>query len=347
MHLQIGRRLTALSQVSSGIKDPGREEWLLLAASNMVRGAKYIDTDDERIATMQLLLNAATAAVSKASIHNARMYVQCAVAMMKESDCDTNCELCIDLQNTYAEVSYCTGHFADSDKAIESVLRDATNEKDRFRAKCTKMNSLIFQKSHGRLLDWVFNVVLRDLGVRIPPRPSPVSVLRELIRLQIALRKIKYRDFLSMPKMVDERKLAVLQVLNSVTPVLFDSPSKVLYLFCTLRQIRLSVKYGISAFTSAALATGAMLLGAMNKIEEMYELGNVSVEISSREGYSPSSRSMWWVQGLDVVCLRVSCHCCSEAPSLELFKRHRGANVLHKKETRCITRIRVVKRLVF
>jgi hypothetical protein len=190
-------------------------------------GAKFVDTDEERMAT---ILNASTTAVSKACPYNARTHMECAFDMMRGSDYETDYDLCIDLLNRYAEVSYCTGHFEDSDKAMVIFLRETTNEKDRF---------MICQNSHEKMLDcWVLNVVLKDLGERIPPRPSHANVLRELIRPKLALRKTEYRDFLSMPRIMNERKL---------------------------------VKYGISAFTSAALA---MLLGMMNKIDDnMYDLG--------------------------------------------------------------------------
>lgn len=298
IHFQIGRGLAAFAarHKNKAIED----QILFLAASNMTRGAKHIESDSERLATMQLFLDVAMLAVSKVAIMDARSYLVCALSIMRKSDYETHYDLCIDLQNTYAEVCSCSGYFEEGDKAITIVLEDARFAKHRLRAHCTKIRLLINQKQYKQMLELTCGVVLRDLGEKISIRPSIAQLLVELARVKIAMRKVDTQDFLTMPMAMNEQKVAVFKVLNIVNPVTFLLPDKVFYTYCCLRQIRLSVKYGISAFTSSSIALYAVLLLTMKKADQAYELGRVAVEMSSRDGQDATSRS---------ICLTSVCLC--------------------------------------
>jgi hypothetical protein len=98
------------------------EKLVLLAASNLMRGALHISCDQERLSTMQLLLRAATLAVLKASVNNTRKFLEFAIGLIQVPDWSLNYELCINLHNLYTEANSCTGCFEKSDAAIAIVL---------------------------------------------------------------------------------------------------------------------------------------------------------------------------------------------------------------------------------
>ena len=77
------------------------EKLVLLAASNLMRGALHISCDQERLSTMQLLLRAATLAVLKASVNNTRKFLEFAVGLIEVPDWSLNYELCINFHNSY------------------------------------------------------------------------------------------------------------------------------------------------------------------------------------------------------------------------------------------------------
>jgi hypothetical protein len=69
MHLLVGR---GLSRMVSSAARSNDEKLVLLAASNLMRGATRISNNQERLMTMQLRLRAAILAALKASVDNAR-----------------------------------------------------------------------------------------------------------------------------------------------------------------------------------------------------------------------------------------------------------------------------------
>ncbi|KAI2511442.1 histidine kinase [Fragilaria crotonensis] len=287
MHLVIGRGL--LRKISS-TERAADEKLVLLAASNLIRGAPHISHDQERLSTMQLLLRAATLAVLKASVDNARDFLECGVGLMREPDWSFNYELCINLQNSYAEANTCTGFFEKGDAAIAIVLDRATRSDDRIRAHTTKIMSFGCRHDIDGMLSWAFDVVLIGLGERIPKRPSVSQVLVELCRTKVAIGRLQPWDFASMPSLENPNKLSVMTMLSRVNPFLVVHMHEKLFLYCTLREIRISVKHGVCNVTAATLARYAVLLRVMGNVDNAYRWGRASVELCSTVPTTPSAR---------------------------------------------------------
>lgn len=283
VHLRIARGL--LKMMSS--KSPAKSENLVfLAASNMTSGAKHIQDDDERLESMQLCLDAATLAASKASVEDAKEYLSCAIELQKPELYSVNYRLCIDLQNTYAEVLSCNGDFEDCDRAIAVALSNSNSAEDTLRAQCTKMRSLATSKRYEEMKDFAFRVILNGLGVRMPTNPSRVHVVAEIFRTKMMLRKMAPADFLSLPSMVDERTMAATKVLSIMGPVAFHFNQPTVAFCCSLRTIRLSVKHGVSPTTATALSSYAMLNMGMGKTDDAYQLGKIAEELAFRSSES-------------------------------------------------------------
>ena len=289
VHLVIGRGLLKMVSCARRSDD---ERLVLLAASNLTKGYQHITHDGERTSTMQLLLRAATLAARKASVENAREFLECGVSLINESDWSVNYDICMDLQNSYAEASSCAGFFAKSDAAIAIVLDRATRLEDKIRAQNTKIRSFGYRHDVDGMLDWAFNVVLRGLGVRIPKRPSVTQVLVELCRTKMALRRVKPNDFLLMPSVEDPKKLSVMMVLNLISPFLAVNFNERVYLYCALLEMRITVKYGVCAVTAASLARYAVILRGMGNADDAYRWGKVAVELCSHIHTTPIARSI-------------------------------------------------------
>ena len=289
MHLVVGRGLLRMLSCTERSHD---EKLVLLAASNLMRGAMRISNDRERVSTMQLLLRAATLAALKASVDNARKFLECGVGLIHEPDWSSNYELCINLQNAYAEANSCTGFFEKSDAAIAIVLDRARRLEDSIRAHSTKIMSFSHRHDIDGMLAWAFDVVIRGLGERIPKRPSSSQILVEFCRTKVALRRLQPRDFVSMPWIEDANKRSVMMILSRICPFLIVYNYEQLFLFCTIREIRISVKYGVCAATAATLARYAMILRMMGNADAAYRWGRASVEMCSKVPSTPSAKSI-------------------------------------------------------
>jgi predicted ATPase len=289
LHLLIGR---GLSIMVSCTERSDNEKLVLLAASNLMRGATRISNDEERLSTMHLLLRAAILAAQKASVENAREFLECGVSLIQEPDWSVNHELCINLLNVYAEANSCTGYFENSDAAIAVVLKRATRLEDRIRAHVTKIMSFSHRHDIDGMLAWTFDVVLRGLGERIPKRPSVSQILVELCRTNAALRRLQPRDFVSMPWIENPNKRSVMMILNRISPFLIFHNYEQLFLYCTLREIRISVKYGVCDVTAATFARYAVILRARGNADAAYKWGKASVDLCNEVPTTPSARSI-------------------------------------------------------
>jgi predicted ATPase len=288
MHLVIGRGLLRMLSCTERSDD---ERLVLLAASNLMRGAERIADEQERLSTMELLLRAATLAALKASVDNAREFLECAVGLIQVHDWSFNRELCIDLQNSCAEAYICTGFFEKGDATISIVLDRATRTDDRVRAHNTKIMSYSYRHDIDGMVDWAFDI-LKGLGERIPRRPNISQVFVEFCRTKMLLRRLQPRDFVSMPWIKDPNKLSVIMVLSRISPFLVgvvDNDVQ-LFLYCALREMRISVKYGVCAVTAATLNRYAIILRAMGNIDDAYKWGKASVELCSKVTTTPSAR---------------------------------------------------------
>ncbi|KAI2500673.1 histidine kinase [Fragilaria crotonensis] len=289
MHFVVGRGLLGMLSFTERSDD---EKLVVLAASNLMRGATRISNDRERLSTMQLLLRAATLAALKASVDNARDFLECGVGLIHEPDWSLNYELCINLQNAYAEATSCTGFFERCDEAIAVVLNRAQRLEDRIRAHNTKIMSFSHRHDIDGMLAWAFDVIIRGLGERIPKRPSISQVLVELCRTKVALRRLHPMDFVSLPSIDDANKRSVMMILSRICPFLIVHNYEQLFVYCTLREMRVSVKYGVCAVTAATLARYAMILRAMGNADAAYRWGKASVEMCCKVPTAPSARCM-------------------------------------------------------
>lgn len=280
LQLRIGRALMRSMEHDNSSEE--NVSSVFLAANNMISGSRHIVEDKERLATMKLWVDAANLAASKAAVFDAREYLECTIKFQTESDYDVAYSLCLDARNLYAEIQSATGAFVDSNEAVEVVLKRARSVDDRLRAYFTKLRSLAAESKYKEMFDLAVNEVLPPLGETIPRRPSRASLLVSLFRMKMTLRKMKPEDFLSLSPMVNNEKFAAMKMLGFIGPIALSSCQPGLYLSCVIRRIRLSIEYGVSPYTAAALAGYAVILQKLGKMDDAYELGRVSVKLAAR-----------------------------------------------------------------
>ncbi|HMJ15311.1 MAG TPA: ATP-binding protein, partial [Polyangiaceae bacterium] len=109
---------------------------------------------------------------------------------------------------------------------------------------------------------------LARLGVRLPPNPSALKPLPLLFANQRKLAKLTHEQHVKRPAASDERALAALRVLSTMTLPVFLSQRTNLYVLLVETAIELILKYGHVQQTSGFLGThAAVLLGGFGKHE--------------------------------------------------------------------------------
>ena len=108
----------------------------------------------------------------------------------------------------------------------------------------------------------------------------------------MSIGRLQPRDFESMPLLENPNKLSVMMILSGVCTLLVAHLHQHLFLYCTLQENRISVKYGICAVTTAALARYAVILRVMGNIDDAYRWGRASVVLSPTVPTTPSARCL-------------------------------------------------------
>ena len=134
--------------------------------------------------------------------------------------------------------------------------------------------------------------VLRGLGERIPKRPIASQVLVELCRTKLALQRLQPGDLVSMRWIENPNKRSVMMIPSCISPFLIVHNFEQLFLYCTLRELRISVKYEVCAVTAATLARYEVILNALGNADAAYRWGKASLELCYMVPTTPSASSM-------------------------------------------------------
>jgi predicted ATPase len=288
IHLQVGRGIRRILNDSQ----EDRETLLVLAANNFIPSSNFITENAERLEILRLLYSAANTAASKISVNNACQFLSCGISLISESDWSTHYNLCIDLYNKNAEILSLAGSFEECNESVRIVLQRSRLQKDRLRAQYTKIRCLGYRNDVSGMLKYAFqNVLKNELGEVIPLRPSFARLAIEFARTRSEIKILKPENFLTLPEMTDATKVAVLHVFAITLPYMFTY-SQSLYLYTILRQIRLSIKFGISPITASALASYALIAKSMGKLDVANQFEDIAMELTRKSITSFAARSI-------------------------------------------------------
>lgn len=100
--------------------------------------------------------------------------------------------------------------------------------------------------------------VLRKIGVKFRNKIGVGVVVKELMLAKVAIGKRSLEDPLQLPEMIDENRLFALSFMNivAINSFVHSDSYKDTYAAVSLRMVRMTVKYGMSAlYSPAAFAT--------------------------------------------------------------------------------------------
>jgi len=120
---------------------------------------------------------------------------------------------------------------------------------------------------------------LAQLGERFPPRPNSLHALADLTATQIALSRYSPTDLMSLPPMVDPRKIAAMRIIAHITsPVLLGRPN--LLPLIVFRMVRLSLRYGNNALSCFAYGSyGVITCGVLGSMRRGARYGRLALDL--------------------------------------------------------------------
>uniref|UniRef100_A0A7S1D5Q3 Uncharacterized protein n=1 Tax=Cyclophora tenuis TaxID=216820 RepID=A0A7S1D5Q3_CYCTE len=163
---------------------------------------------------------------------------------------------------------------------IAAIHRNARCVNDRLAAWLTEVDSLA---SHGDLLGAIQLScdVLKQIGCVIPPKPSKIHLLLEILGCSRATKRWSDEEFLNLPLANDPAVLAQLKLLSTLMICAFSrgERSKHLALVSTLRAFRLSCRFGLDATSLSSIAAFGAVKSVLGDKNLGCRYGNIALTL--------------------------------------------------------------------
>ncbi|WP_281884369.1 diguanylate cyclase [Paenibacillus sp. YYML68] len=275
LHLKIGR---LLRQQLSGEQ---AEHIITDMASHFNKGLEFVDTDAELDAMIDMNLSAARKVKAAFGYDTALAYLRSAMQLLKPDCWSTHESRTFEIYRLFAECAYLTHQVEAGDEACAVLVK-------RSRSRMDIASIYEMQANHYTYLGMMQESMeagklgLKSLGLPVPAKVSMASVLRELIRVKLALKGRTADQLLSGPEVKDAEIKLMMRLLVSFIPPAFISGEQNLFGWVVLRKAYLSAKHGNSPESAGAYIGYSILLSGLGDLKGAKEFGGLAVRLNEK-----------------------------------------------------------------
>lgn len=187
-----------------------------------------------------------------------------------------------DLRLERLALEYLRGDTATAESLARKLAGEARNKYGLARIYKAQMDQHVYFNRRGEAIRLGLKL-LSDFAIRIPSRPGPLSVLKEIHLAHWAVRRsLPLLD--RLPELREPEVCIVLDVLLAIASAAGYADGKLLAVLLS-RAVRLSLKYGRGSSTLEAFAAFAGMVGwATGDFKTACRLATLSVEMAEAEG---------------------------------------------------------------
>jgi predicted ATPase len=291
VHLRIGRALLARMTADH------LAEHLFDVANQFKRAVGRLIDQDEKARVATIHLRAGRKAKASAAFASARAYFAAGMALLGESDWNSQYETKFSLSLERAECEFLIGNFEQAEPLIAELLRRAASKVDQAAVYIINVQLNTMKGEFPRAVDTALTC-LRLFGIDLPAHPSPAEVQTEYETVWRNLDGRSIERLVDLPPMTDPKIKAVMQVLSVLAgPATFTD----FQLFCLLacRMVTISVQHGISGASAYGYACLGSVLGAtFHRYDEGYRLGRLACDLVEKHGFAAYHTKVSHAMGL-------------------------------------------------
>ncbi|WP_407269633.1 AAA family ATPase [Radiobacillus sp. PE A8.2] len=287
IHVMIGRDL-----VSSGTFSYEK-------VNHLNKGKDLITDRSELVDLMKANQTAGKMSKNSSAYDTARHYFREASSILVEADWQQDYSFCFDLSIELAESEYLCGYYEEADRLHELLMKRAKNWGQKARVYGKQLNQLVNQGKYNTAIEMGL-AHLAEVGVRVPNRPSVLTVGKEVYWTKMRLPK-DFDQLKQLPMVEDAHIKTMMDVMfHLLVPSFFANKEVFAILNCKL--LRLTLKYGQSTASPAVYAAYAtMLCTELGAYQQSYQLGKAAVELADERGLA-SVRCKTYVMFGGVMC---------------------------------------------
>jgi predicted ATPase len=291
LHLRLGRRL--LEHTPDGELPAA----VFTIVKHLNAATDLIDTRAERRRLAELNLLAARQAKLATAHAMALLYLGRGIALLGDEPWQTDHDLCRSLHWEQMEAEYLSGQRELALEHFSALLPRLTTVEERTDLYVSK---IMLDTSQRRLRDAIASAreALAPLGVRLPQRARPASVLREYLATRWAQRGVTPETLPTLPEVQDPRLRSALKILDAIMPAAFFASFNLVAVI-SMRSAQISMRHGVSDKSAYCLAAyGNILVSAAGKLELGAALGEATLKLQERFRNPRMSARLLFMNGL-------------------------------------------------
>ncbi|MGB0561259.1 MAG: trifunctional serine/threonine-protein kinase/ATP-binding protein/sensor histidine kinase [Spirulinaceae cyanobacterium] len=192
-------------------------------------------------------------------------------------------DLTFTLHNRMAEAMFLAGEFAPSLATVSLIKQQANNILESITAWEVEIQVAQAQYQQLHCLDIALDV-LQQLGVELPAHPTEAEIQQGMAEINGHLETLAIADIGDLPAMENPEIEAATRILGAIISAAYQvRPS--LFQAIAIRQLQLTMDYGITAQTPVACVLyGMILTGSWLDVEQGYQFGSLGIELLERPG---------------------------------------------------------------
>ncbi|MEC4896342.1 MAG: serine/threonine-protein kinase PknK, partial [Oscillatoria sp. PMC 1051.18] len=275
-HYQIGQLL--LQEISQ----QATEERIFEIVNQLNYGKALISQQRERDELAQLNLIACRKAKAATAYQGGREYATIGLSLLGEKAWEQQYEMTLTFHNLAAELAMLCGEFEVMEQFVDTAIAQAHTLLEQINVYRTRIFSNICQNKLTSAID-IARGLLEQLGVTFPDSPTENDIQQAMAEIGQLIGNRKIEDLVHLPQMIDEEKIAIVQIANSIIPAAFITGSYLLpFVICL--PVKLSIQYGntsVSGFSYAFYSTIACNL--VRDINTGTDFAELAIQIAAKQ----------------------------------------------------------------
>jgi predicted ATPase/signal transduction histidine kinase len=278
VHVKLGRMLLA------NLTSDDLTEQLFEVANQFNQGAALLIDRTEKTDVARLNLRTGRKAKASAGYGSARRYFVAGIALLGDSDWESQHELTFSLSLERAECELLSGNFAKAEQLIVELLRRAASNAEFADASCLRINLHILKREHPQAVDSALTC-LRRFGIDLPAHPTFEQVRAEYETVWQTLGGRPIESLIDLPLMAQPEMQAAMQVLS----VLALSATKTdfrLFSLLACRMVNVSIQHGICGATAHGWSLLGTIIGSVfHRYGDSYRFAKLACDLVANHGF--------------------------------------------------------------